>query len=94
MNKDLNSFALEELGFKVIGVDIKKDAIQKAKEITKERGSKAKFYFMDVKRLEFEDDSFDLVALLGSPLPHSSVYDFDEIIREASKRVAKNNKPL
>ena len=49
---------------------------------------------MDVKRLEFEDNSFDLVALLGSPLPHSSVYDFDEIIREASKRVTKNNKPL
>jgi len=37
---------------------------------------------MDAKRLEFESESFDLVALLGSPLPHFSVYDFDEIIRE------------
>ena len=36
---------------------------------------------MNGKRLEFESESFDLVALLGSPLPHFSVYDFDEIIR-------------
>ncbi|ALM75400.1 class I SAM-dependent methyltransferase [Thermococcus barophilus] len=79
----ISTFALEELGFGVIGIDIRKEAIQKAKEIAKERDSKAKFYFMDAKRLEFESESFDLVALLGSPLPHFSVYDFDEIIREA-----------
>ena len=91
----ISTFALEELGFKVIGIDIRKEAIQKAKEVAKERCSKAKlegrktiknlnaFYFMDAKRLEFESESFDLVDLLGSPLPHFSVYDFDEIIREA-----------
>ncbi|AIF69856.1 hypothetical protein PAP_07330 [Palaeococcus pacificus DY20341] len=78
----ISTFALEELGFKVIGIDIRKEAIQKSKEVAKERGSKAEFYLMDAKRLEFESESFDLVALLGSPLPHFSVYDFDEIIRE------------
>ena len=67
---------------------------KKLRKLQRKEIQKPSFYFMDVKRLEFEDNSFDLVALLGSPLPHSSVYDFDEIIREASKRVAKNNKPL
>ncbi|ASJ12983.1 class I SAM-dependent methyltransferase [Thermococcus thioreducens] len=79
----ISTFALEELGFEVIGIDIRKEAIHQAKEIAKERGSKAKFYFMDAKRLEFENESFDLVTLLGSPLPHFSVYDFDEITMEA-----------
>lgn len=79
----ISTFALEELGFEVIGIDIRKEAIQKSKEVAEERGSKAKFYFMDAKRLEFESESFDLVALLGSPLPHFSVHDFDEITGEA-----------
>ncbi|KUK00171.1 MAG: methyltransferase [Thermococcaceae archaeon] len=84
----ISTFALEELGFEVIGIDLREEAIQKAKEIAKERDSKAEFYIMDAKRRAFEEDSFDLVALLGSPLPHFSVYDLDEIVRE-SYRVLK-----
>ncbi len=38
---------------------------------------------MDAKKLDFPDESFDLVALLGNPLPHLSVYDFDDIVQEA-----------
>ena len=46
-----------------------------------------------------KDSNLRITALIlwlysGLLLPHSSVYGFDEIIREASKRVAKNNKPL
>lgn len=63
----ISTFALEELGFDIVGIDIREETIQKAKEIAKRRRSKAKFYFMDAKRLEFEHESFDLVALLVLP---------------------------
>lgn len=58
-------------------------AIEKARENAKLRNSKAQFYVMDAKRLEFDDESFDLVVTLGYNLPHFSIYDFDEIVREA-----------
>ena len=82
-NAGVSTFALEELGFEVVGIDIDGKAIEKARENAKLRNSKAQFYVMDAKRLEFDDESFDLVVTLGYNLPHFSIYDFDEIVREA-----------
>ena len=86
----ISTFALEKLGFEVIGIDVQEELVEKAKEIAKELGYKAEFRVMDAKELDFPDESFDLVALLGNPLPHLSIYDFDEIVQEAF-RVLKPN---
>ena len=87
-NAGLSSFVLEELGFDVVGIDIQEKAIERAKELAKKRGSKAEFYVMDAKNLDFKENTFDLVALLGYPLAHFSIWDFDKILQEV-KRVLK-----
>jgi len=87
-NAGLSSFVLEELGFDVVGIDIQEKAIERAKELAKKRGSKAEFYVMDAKNLDFKENAFDLVALLGYPLAHFSIWDFDKILQEV-KRVLK-----
>lgn len=79
----ISTFALEELGFEVTGIDVQEELVEKAKEIAGDIGYKAKFMVMDARKLDFPNESFDLVALLGNPLPHLSVYDFDRIVQEA-----------
>lgn len=86
----ISSFALENLGFEVIGIDVQEELVEKAKEIAKGLRYNAEFRVMDAKKLDFPDGSLDLVTLLGNPLPHLSIYDFDEIAQEAF-RVLKPN---
>ena len=86
----ISAFALEELGFEVIGIDVQEELVEKAKKIAEELGYKTEFRVMDARKLDFPDGSFDVVALLGNPLPHLSVYDFDKIIQEAF-RVLKSD---
>ncbi|USG99533.1 class I SAM-dependent methyltransferase [Thermococcus argininiproducens] len=87
-NAGLSSFVLEELGFEVVGIDIQEKAVERAKELAKKRGSKAEFYVMDAKNLDFKENTFDLVALLGYPLAHFSIWDFDKIL-QGVRRVLK-----
>ncbi|WP_225807879.1 class I SAM-dependent methyltransferase [Thermococcus bergensis] len=84
-NAGLSSFVLEELGFDVVGIDIQEKAVERAKELAKKRGSKAKFYVMNAKNLDFKENTFDLVALLGYPLAHFSIWDFDRILQEIKR---------
>ena len=81
-NAGLSSFVLEEFGFEVIGIDIQEKAVERAKELAKKRGSKVEFYVMDAKNLSFKENTFDLVGLLGYPLAHFSIWDFDKILQE------------
>lgn len=86
----ISTFALEELGLKVIEIDVQEELVEGAKKIAEELGYKAEFKVMDAKKLIFSDESFDLVALLGNPLPHLSIHNFDKIVQEAF-RVLKPN---
>ncbi len=79
----ISTLALEGLGFEVVGIDTQEELVKKAKEIARELGHKAEFNVMDARNLDFPDESFDLVAFLGNPLPHMSVYDFDSAVGEA-----------
>ncbi|WP_232473455.1 class I SAM-dependent methyltransferase [Thermococcus thioreducens] len=66
-------------------MDVQKELIEKAEKISEELGYKAEFRVMDARKLDFPNENFDLVALLGNPLPHLSIYDFDKIVQEAFK---------
>ncbi|MFA4668557.1 class I SAM-dependent methyltransferase [Pyrococcus kukulkanii] len=88
-NAGLSSFVLEEIGFNVVGIDVQEKAIERARELAKKRGSNTEFYVMDARNLEFEENTFDLVALLGYPLAHFSIWDFDRILQEI-RRVLKS----
>ncbi|HIH72812.1 MAG: methyltransferase [Thermococcaceae archaeon] len=89
----ISTFALEDLGFKVIGIDLQEELVEKTKKIAEELGYKAEFRVMDARKLDFPNENFDLVVLLGNPLPHLSIYDFDKIVQEAF-RVLKPNGTL
>ncbi len=79
----ISTFALEELGFDVTGIDTQKELVEKAREIALELGYKAESRVMDARNLDFPYETFDLVTFLGSPLPNMSVYDFDSAVGEA-----------
>ncbi len=45
----------------------------------------------DVKELaKHVKVKFDLITILGSPLPHINIYDFDNVIRQVQKALSKN----
>jgi len=84
------AFLLEELGFEVVGLDIQKQMIIRAREIAKKRKSKVIFMEGDARKLEFPDNHFDYVIFLGNSLPHFNINEFDKVLNEVY-RVLKNN---
>ena len=63
------AFMLAEAGADVVGIDISDVAIEMSERKAKERGlSGLEFHRMDAQRLEFDDDSFDVIC--GSGILH------------------------
>jgi len=58
-------FALSEKGYDVTGIDISKEMIKKAKEISKEKGIKAKFKIGDVSKINLGKEKYDAVILFN-----------------------------
>lgn len=58
-------FWLEDRGIKTIGIDIVKEAIDLGREYAKAKGYKTKLFIGDVRKLPFENDSFDGYISLG-----------------------------
>lgn len=84
----VSTFAIERLGYNVIGIDVFREYIQRAKKYRKRFKSSAMFFFMDAEELNFEDRTFDIVTLLGNPLPHFSIDHLNSVFKE-SYRVLK-----
>jgi ubiquinone/menaquinone biosynthesis C-methylase UbiE len=53
------SIKLAELGYEVVGVDLSKEMLMKAKEKADDRNLAIDFREMDVYELDFDDESFD-----------------------------------
>ncbi|MCQ2085563.1 MAG: class I SAM-dependent methyltransferase, partial [archaeon] len=53
---------LASYGFELMGIDYNQDMVNKASENCRERGVTAEFRKMDAQKLEFEDNTFDLVV--------------------------------
>lgn len=85
----VTTLALEKIGFDVIGVDIFKEYIDRAKIYGKKLNSKAEFFCMDAEKLKFKNETFAIVTMLGNPLPHFSIDSlnktFSEIFRVLKK---------
>ncbi len=86
----ITTFALENIGFEATGVDIYNNYILRAKKYGKRLKSKALFFCMDVEDLKFEDESFDIVTMLGNPLPHFSIDSLSETFKEAFRVLKKD----
>ena len=63
---------LSDFDFAVTGIDLTPEMIEKGKELLSRHGSKAHLMVMDAEKLDFPDDSFDLVISrnLVWTLPH------------------------
>uniref|UniRef100_A0A7C4YFZ9 Class I SAM-dependent methyltransferase n=1 Tax=candidate division WOR-3 bacterium TaxID=2052148 RepID=A0A7C4YFZ9_UNCW3 len=84
----IGTFTLEEIGFDVIGVDIKEDYIKRAKIYAKKLNSNTKFFIQDTEDLSFQDNTFDIITMLGNAMPHFSIDSFSKSMKE-SYRVLK-----
>ena len=57
------AFALADLGYDVVGIDISAEVIAQVKELSAQKGYSIPFYQYDGKHLPFSDDSFDVVVI-------------------------------
>lgn len=83
-----STFALEELGLSVVGIDRDKLFIEKARKIAEKRRSRAKFFVADARTMSVRD-VFDSVFMLGDVIIHFSLTEFIRMIqniRRATRR--------
>ncbi len=71
-------------------VDVQKHLLQKGQKEAKRRRLRVRTISSDVREFEKHvEGSFDLVTILGSPLPHVSIYDFDKVIVQVGRVLRK-----
>ena len=84
------AFALYDLGFEVVGIDISKEVISRVKQLSADKGYKISFYEYYGEHLDFPDDSFDVVLiwaqtlglLYGDELKNKYLSDCKRILRK------------
>ncbi|MGM5483214.1 MAG: radical SAM protein [Nanobdellota archaeon] len=74
------TFYVESITKSAIGIDTKKDFIDYANIIKKEKCSKANFFSTDFERIDFK--GIDTVMLIGNALPHFQVKKFISLIKK------------
>ncbi|MCF7835598.1 MAG: class I SAM-dependent methyltransferase [Candidatus Marinimicrobia bacterium] len=80
------SFELAEMGYRVIGIDYAKNAVDKANNGSKDRGLEGKIKFVegDVLNMPFKESTFDAVVDFGL-MQHLHKNDWDKYIKEVSR---------
>ena len=85
------AFALADLGYDVVGIDISKEVISQVKQLSADKGYKIPFYEYDGAHLDFPSDYFDVVLILHKPLAccmeTSSRKDICRNVKEFSRKV-------
>ena len=62
------AFALYNLGFEVVGIDISKEVISRVKQLSADKEYNISFYEYDGEHLDLPDDSFDVVLIWAQTL--------------------------
>ena len=57
------AFALSDLGYDVVGIDISKEVISQVKQLSKDKGYPISFHEYDGEHLNFSAESFDVVLI-------------------------------
>ena len=85
------AFALSDLGFSVVGIDISQEAIAQVTELVGEAGYHIPFLHYDGHTLPFEDESFDVVIIWAQTfgLLYGDAYK-NSFLQEC-RRVLKND---
>ena len=62
------AFALSDLGYDVVGIDISKEVISQVKQLSDDKGYKISFYEYDGEHLSFSAEYFDVVLIWAQTL--------------------------
>lgn len=78
---------LAKMGYEVTGIDLTPDMVQCARELAEEEKTECRFQVMDAEKLDFSDESFDVVISrnLTWTLPHAEDA-YGEWLRVLKKR--------
>ena len=83
------AFALAEMGFDVVGIDISKEVISQVKQLSAEKGYSIPFYDYDGKTLSFPGASFDVVIIWAQTFGLLYGDEYKQEFRAECKRVLK-----
>jgi SAM-dependent methyltransferase len=79
------TFALEQRGYEVVGVDISLPLLQIARELRSQRQRAASFYLVDGASLPFADASFDVATLWAQMLDNVPGTERVALLREVRR---------
>ena len=83
------SIMLAELGYRVVGIDISEEMMERAKKKAVDRGVKAKFKLDDAENLSFETGSFDAIVnravLWTLPNPEKALAEWKRVLKPGGR---------
>jgi ubiquinone/menaquinone biosynthesis C-methylase UbiE len=83
------AFALSDLGFDVVGIDISKEVISQVKQLSADKGYDISFYEYDGEHLDFAEGSFDVVLIWAQTFGLLYGDEFRKSYLSECKRVLK-----
>ena len=84
------AFALSDLGYDVVGIDISKEVITQVKQLSTDKGCNISFYEYDGEHLNFSAGSFDVVLIWAQTFGLLYGNEFKKRYLSECKRVLKN----
>ncbi len=84
------AFALFDLGYEVVGIDISKEVISQVKRLSADKGYDISFYEYDGKHLDFPAGSFDVVVIWAQTFGLLYGDEYKKGFLLECKRVLKN----
>ena len=87
----IEGIALAQLyNAEVFCLDLQKGLLAKGQKEARRRKLALRTIVGDVKEFaRHVEGRFDLITIMGSPLPHLNIYDFDEVLAQVRKLLAK-----
>lgn len=83
------AFALSDLGFDVVGIDISKEVISQVKQLATDKEYDISFFEYDGEHLDFPADTFDIVLIWAQTFGLLYGNDFRKCYLSECKRVLK-----
>lgn len=85
------AFALSDMGFSVMGIDISKEAIEQVTVLSRQKGYDALFTHYDGHYIPFEENTFDVVIIWAQTFGLLYGDEYKQEFLEECKRVLKNS---
>ena len=83
------AFALSDLGYDIVGIDISKEVISQVKQLSIDKGYNISFYEYDGEHLNFSTNSFDVVLIWAQTFGLLYGHEFKKRYLSECKRVLK-----